>query len=151
MTPATLQRQHAKGLISDALKADIEANGHVITPALQARLNDEVTVAMRATHPKRSTLGQITHATKSTIQTQLLRQHRTTDDEYRARLDTCKACPSGVVQLTRDGEPWTCGTMLKESREAGRKTCGCVLTAKAIDRREACPNGYWPTLKPSAE
>lgn len=47
MTPASLRRQRKAGLISDALKVEIDANGGVVTPALQARLDAEAAEAMR--------------------------------------------------------------------------------------------------------
>lgn len=62
--------------------------------------------------------------------------------EVEARLAVCRKCP-GDHAVFKKGKLHTCGPMLKSMREKRRKTCGCVLRKKALDRRQDCPFGYW--------
>lgn len=66
--------------------------------------------------------------------------------QVKARLDVCRKCP-GNHAVWKRGQIHTCGPMLKSLLEKNRKSCGCVLRAKARDRKEDCPFGYWPKLE----
>ena len=84
------------------------------------------------------------HATKSVAKTSI-GIGVATDEQIAARLAICVACPGRHATFKQDGTLHTCGPMLESLREAGRKTCGCVLNKKARDLAEDCPFGYWPT------
>ncbi len=71
-------------------------------------------------------------------------------EQITARLDVCRACP-GEHATFRKGDVHTCGPMLKSLKDKNRKTCGCILRAKAKDRKEDCPFGYWPKPDPDGE
>jgi hypothetical protein len=60
-----------------------------------------------------------------------------------ARLNLCRNCPGGHATWT-NGDLHTCGPMLESARGDGDGTCGCVLRAKARNRREGCPFGGGP-------
>ncbi|MEO0966196.1 MAG: hypothetical protein AAFY08_13890 [Planctomycetota bacterium] len=67
MTPAALKRQHAKGLVSDALRDAIVAAGYVLDDDLRSRLRREATEATRRVVRQRGepgVTGQVTVAPK---------------------------------------------------------------------------------------
>lgn len=91
--------------------------------------------------------GKLRRAIKgaaSTIKTQTLRRDRVSDEVFEARLAVCASCSLCIV---KDGKPHSCGPMLEERKQAGAKTCGCVLKNKARDAKQDCPNGWWPSLE----
>jgi len=66
--------------------------------------------------------------------------------EVQRRLNVCRSCHHAVWE--KDGsDVYTCGPMVESLRRAGQGTCGCVLSIKARDAKEACPFGYWPTVE----
>lgn len=103
----------------------------------------------KTTNNFQSKARRIMHGAKSTLQTQVLRMHRATDDEFKARLAVCENCEFSTRK--KSGELHSCGPMLQELRNQGKKTCGCILKNKARDRREDCPNNYWPTINETAD
>ena len=93
---------------------------------------------------KTSTLKKIkkaAHGAKSVAQTTLRpKKYAVSDKEFEHRLNICRKCKLAV---RKNGKLHTCGPMLEELKQKGKKTCGCVLNKKAKDKRENCPNGYW--------
>lgn len=83
------------------------------------------------------------HAAASVIRT-AAGIDRATSDEVAARLAVCATCEHAVRDAA--GKVSTCGPMLSAAKEKGAGTCGCVLSAKARDRREACPLGKWTAI-----
>jgi hypothetical protein len=81
----------------------------------------------------------VAKAVASTIKTTLGIDRLPTED-YLARLNVCRACPGGHAKFRPDGSLYTCGQLLRQSRS----TCGCIVAAKARDRAQHCPNGWWP-------
>lgn len=98
----------------------------------------------------RSVVGGVAHGLSSVAKTSVLRRDRVSDAFYRTRLDICKGCPGGHAKFHKNGSLSTCGPMLKSLRDEGQQTCGCVLSKKALDVKESCPFGYWPTLDGAA-
>ena len=88
------------------------------------------------------------HAAKSVVKTQVLRQDRVTPEAFELRLAVCQNCPGGHATYNKDGSLHTCGPMLQSLKDAGQKTCGCVLKAKARDAKESCPFNHWSTPTP---
>ena len=82
------------------------------------------------------------HAAKSISKT-TLGIDRASDRQVEARLAVCRQCP-GNHAVFRKGELHTCGPMLDSMRDAGQRTCGCILSKKARDLAEDCPFGWWP-------
>ena len=86
-------------------------------------------------------------AVESIINTKISKKNRATDHQIRERLDICKNCPSGFVELDKKGRPYRCGKIDDIFKEAGKgKPCGCILKKKARDTRQQCPAGHWPTI-----
>lgn len=96
----------------------------------------------------RNIVGVAGHAAKSVVKT-TLGVDRLNADQIKARLDICRQCPGNHAEWKK-GDVHTCGPMLKSLRDKKRKTCGCILCAKARDRKEDCPFGYWPKLEQKA-
>jgi hypothetical protein len=88
--------------------------------------------------------GRISTAISSTIKTQVFRKDRTSEIEYEERMAICDGCEH--VTRNRRGRIHTCGPMLQSLMDPNVKTCGCVLRAKARDKKQKCPFGYWPDL-----
>lgn len=96
-----------------------------------------------------SIITKITKVVKSVVKTQILGKDKTTDKEFADRMLVCKYCPGNHVKLKK-GQPFTCGEMIKSLTDKKQKTCGCVLTLKARDRKEDCPFSYWPKIPPES-
>jgi len=101
--------------------------------------------------PEPSKTQQAKNATKaiatgvaSMVKTGILRKGRVTDQEYKDRLNTCTNCP-GNHAVFKNGALFTCGEF-KNSITGKLPTCGCVLTKKARDIKQDCPQGYWQKL-----
>jgi len=95
---------------------------------------------IKPTKRDKSLLRKALHAAKSVTQTQILQQHRVTDEEFDRRLSVCKSCDHAVMS---QGEPRTCGKMIDALRDKNLPTCGCILNLKARDKREDCPQNKW--------
>lgn len=70
---------------------------------------------------------------------------RLPEDQVEARLAICRQCPSGHARFDKNGDLFTCGSMLDELRKVNpeSKACGCLLNKKARDATQSCPEGYW--------
>lgn len=84
---------------------------------------------------------------KSVVRTELLRQHRLSDQQVAARLSVCRQCPGGHAQFKKDGSLLSCGKLLAGQPRTKNRPCGCYLRRKARNAREDCPFGYWPSLE----
>ena len=100
-------------------------------------------VLPRATRRLSRVAGGVSTAAISTAKTQLLRRDRVGDGHHAARLNVCRSCPGGHATLSRHGTPRTSGPMLASLTVKGQPTCGCVLTQKARDLKQACSFGCW--------
>lgn len=118
-------------------------------PVYDANGNQLGTVILAIKTPPPSPRGGIVrgviHAAASVAKTSL-GIDRASDEQIKARLDVCRACPGGHAIYRRD-KLHTCGPMLQSMRDAGRGTCGCILRGKARDPAEDCPFGWWPKAK----
>jgi len=96
--------------------------------------------------PGRGAVGNVARGAVSIAKTQILRRSRISEDGYQARLAVCRDCPGGHA-VWKQGDVHTCGPMLQSIRDKNQRTCGCILRAKARDRYEDCPFGYWPKIE----
>lgn len=93
----------------------------------------------------------VVNGASSVVRTELLGVERLTDHEVQIRLATCRRCPGGHVVLRSNGDPFSCGPLLRSRPEEKGSPCGCILYAKARDARETCPFGYWPSVGRTAQ
>lgn len=87
---------------------------------------------------------------------------------FAERMAVCMRCPGNHavwqnVKLKQKSQPkndaerdflekngytiYTCGPMLDSMKKSGQSPCGCILNKKAMDVKQDCPFGYWPTVK----
>jgi hypothetical protein len=113
-------------------------------PKALARL--ELLDALEKEHNiNKSMFSVLVKAVGSSVKTAILRLDRTTPEQFKARIDICRACESSTK--TRKGEPYTCGPMLESMVNPDLSTCGCVLRRKARDKSQQCPYGYWAPIE----
>ena len=98
----------------------------------------------------RTAASRVAGAVLSTAKTQFLRADRASERHYESRLDVCSDCPGGHAKFKPGGQLHTCGPMLVSLTRKGVPTCGCLLTRKARDVKQACPFGYWDAADAAA-
>lgn len=139
MTPTVavdLERAENAQARAEAAKVGrvVESNGHRY--AVVTREWWEARKRGRPTSKARRAIGGALSTVKTTLGID-----RVSDEVFNARLAVCASCE---LCIHKDGKPHTCGPMLEERKEQGKKTCGCVLRNKARDAKQDCPNGWWP-------